>query len=126
MVKEESMRSESLRTILALQQLPQFLPAIEDRTTTNPTAIHVLTGARVSAYLNTAEAFEPLCARLVIQFSETNSIEVIAHLYLDLQIIEAARWYKDSPYPRGNDEADISRIASRLHLDLLARYDLVD
>lgn len=118
------MRSQSLRTILALQQLPQFLPAIADRTTKNPSAIHVLTGARVSAYLNTAETFEPLCARLLIQFSDTNSIEVIAHLYLDLQIIEAARWYRDSPYPQG--EPDISRISSELQLELLDRFDLID
>ncbi|GHD04890.1 hypothetical protein GCM10007320_66280 [Pseudorhodoferax aquiterrae] len=85
-----SQTTRSQRIINALNQLQQFLPA---HRAGDEVAIHVLTGASVTAVASD-DAEDGM---LFVRFPGGESVQVIGDLYLELQVTESARLVVDGP-----------------------------
>ena len=112
--------TKSIKYIKALQGLPQFRPAYTPVIRDIPYAIHVLTGVHVYPLDPDSEN----SGLLLLKFSESCSVEVFGHMYLDLQIEEAARHYLHAP--SSIEAGPVEKLASELQMRIFAEYNLID
>lgn len=86
------MRTKSQRCIDALAQLPQFMAALLEPHKENRVT-NVLTGAVVQALPDRDDEEHEI---IQITFPGGQPFEVVGPMYLQLQVVDAARYYVDS------------------------------
>lgn len=111
------MRTKSQRYIDALGQLPQFIVTLLDPHKEGR-VISALTGAVVQAVPDLDDEDHEI---IQISFPGGQPFQVIGPMYLELQVVEAARYYAESSE---DGSGPIAKRASNLLEHLRGKHDL--
>lgn len=111
------MRTKSQRYIDALAQLPQFIVTLLD-THNEDRVISALTGAVVQAVPDPDDEDHEI---IHISFPGGHPFQVTAPMYLELQVVEAARYYTESAE---DGSGPIAKRATNLLEHLRGKHDL--